>query len=452
MGYASKCDKAVANPAAPSAFGTCDRCGFVYQHSDLRWQLDYRGRQLANIRILVCETCEDIPQNQLRPRIIPPDPIPIANARPYPYCAAEVDDRTTSNPALPPVDFGTTSNILLSGCQFIDGHQLQGGELILVMGQTDTSKNGIYKCSSGVWPLIGYNNETHTYINAAEIDTSWSGGILTYGQLGTYMGAVYVARGLQSAKLFQIVYESPGEAISVGAPVYIGPVMASSVNRIDFFTGIYMAGTDYVRVTQDDFVRTPQQTGAAAGSLNEIPGWSYLVPGSCKEEVGRPTGAPYGCATHQGLPSSMTSLPYSGALWLNLQNQSINVWLNSLALPFVWLNNIGQEVTFKSAGFWPDPGPGAPFRPIGFHTDLSQWVNLQQLVDFWANALNQPVNWGNGVITPTFPPGGSTLFTNEKCELILWHNTAGDSVTFSEIYPNAIKPNRPAPWPWGWTP
>jgi hypothetical protein len=452
MGYASKCDKAIADANNPIAFSTCDRCGFVYNISKIVWAVDYRGRQLANLRLRVCERCQDVPQNQLRARIIPPDPLPIANARPFPYCEAITDDRVTSNPALLPVDFASTTNIILSGMQFVDGHQLQSGELILVMGQTDTTKNGIYKVSAGVWALQGYDNDTHRYISASEIDTSWSGGVLHYGQLGTYLGAVYVARGSQSAKLFQISYADPSASIAAGTPVTIATVSASTVNRIDFFTGIYMEGQDYVRVTQDGFVRTPQQTGAAPGSLNEIPGWSNLVPGSCAAEVGSPTEAPYGCATRQGLPPEMTSLPFSGALWPTLQNQSINVWLNNFAAPFVWYNNLGVQVTFNSPGFWPNPGPGAPYRPLAFTADFHQWVNQFSLPAFWNNALNQNVLWRNGDIYGILPPGGSVLFTNDKCVLTLWHDLAGDNVPFAEIYPNAIPPNRPGPWPWGWGP
>jgi hypothetical protein len=448
MGYASISGRAVTNPDAPQAFAVCDRCARWFNHVDLRWQFEYRGRSLQNIRLLVCESCEDDPQPQLKPRIIPPDPIPIANARVEPFCSDEVDDRTTTNPALPNVDFGTTTNMLLSGLQFVDGVQLQQGELVLVMGQTDNTKNGIYKVSTGVWALQGFNNDTHNYIDASTIDTSWSGGVLTYGQLGVYLGAVNVCRGLNAAKLFQIYFENPGLPISTGTKVLIGPVAASTVNRIDFWTGIYMAGGE-TRITMDDFVRTPQQVGQASGNTNEIPGWSDLIPGSCPEDVGKPTGAPYGCATHQGLPPSMTSLPFSGTLWQASSNQSIQVWLNNSAIGSHWVNATGLEVTFNNY-FWPDPGPGAPFAPISFRADMRQWVNVQQLVDFWVNALNGQVDWANGIRTGNFPPGGDTMWTNDKCNLVLWHNLQGDQVDFSEIYPNWIKPNRPSPWPFGW--
>ncbi len=70
----------------PQALAVCDRCGFTYNHVDLRWQYDWAGIQLQNRRVLVCETCYDKPQeNGQRTIIIPPDPLPIMNPRPEAY-------------------------------------------------------------------------------------------------------------------------------------------------------------------------------------------------------------------------------------------------------------------------------------------------------------------------------------------------------------------------------
>lgn len=74
--------RARVDPTSPAAFAVCDRCGFWYSHRSLRWQVDYRGMKLQNLRILVCDRCYDDPQPQLKPRIIGPDPLPIMNARP----------------------------------------------------------------------------------------------------------------------------------------------------------------------------------------------------------------------------------------------------------------------------------------------------------------------------------------------------------------------------------
>jgi hypothetical protein len=76
---------AYANPSAPSAWGRCDRCGFIYLHRDLQFQFDYRGPRLANLRILVCEKCLDKPQPQLKPILMTQDPLPVINARPENY-------------------------------------------------------------------------------------------------------------------------------------------------------------------------------------------------------------------------------------------------------------------------------------------------------------------------------------------------------------------------------
>ena len=96
--------RARVDARSPRAFAVCDRCGFLYNHKDLHWQYDFRGRSLANLRILVCDTCEDTPQPQLKPRIIPPDPMPIMNARPERYCEYESNTRTTQGNS---VDFWT---------------------------------------------------------------------------------------------------------------------------------------------------------------------------------------------------------------------------------------------------------------------------------------------------------------------------------------------------------
>ena len=74
------------NARAPTASAICDRCGRLFNHKDLVWQYDWRSERLTNLRILVCTSgCWDEPQEQLRARILPPDPTPIANARPEPF-------------------------------------------------------------------------------------------------------------------------------------------------------------------------------------------------------------------------------------------------------------------------------------------------------------------------------------------------------------------------------
>src|SRR5678816_1879769 len=72
----------------PRALAICDRCGATYNHIDLKWQYQWRGTRLQNIQRLVCESCLDIPPEQLRVIILPMDPVPIMNARPENYVDA----------------------------------------------------------------------------------------------------------------------------------------------------------------------------------------------------------------------------------------------------------------------------------------------------------------------------------------------------------------------------
>jgi hypothetical protein len=75
---------------SPVATAVCDRCGFLYSRTDLRWQFDYlQGPRLFNLRILVCPPCEDLPQENGRTIVLPPDPVPILNPRPENYVDAD---------------------------------------------------------------------------------------------------------------------------------------------------------------------------------------------------------------------------------------------------------------------------------------------------------------------------------------------------------------------------
>lgn len=58
--------------------------------------MDYSGAGIYNKRILVCEKCYDTPQQQLKVIVIPPDPLPVLNARPPDYVDAETNYRVTS--------------------------------------------------------------------------------------------------------------------------------------------------------------------------------------------------------------------------------------------------------------------------------------------------------------------------------------------------------------------
>lgn len=84
----------------PKAFAVCDRCSLWYNLSSLKWQLQWSGAQLQNLRILVCERCLDVPQQQLRSLVLPPDPVPVFNPRPENFAEDNNDYRTTQDAAI----------------------------------------------------------------------------------------------------------------------------------------------------------------------------------------------------------------------------------------------------------------------------------------------------------------------------------------------------------------
>jgi hypothetical protein len=69
------------NPNDPSGASQCDRCGRWWNLDELTWQYNWGGNRLYNLRILVCPLCYDKPSEFLRTIILPPDPLPLLNAR-----------------------------------------------------------------------------------------------------------------------------------------------------------------------------------------------------------------------------------------------------------------------------------------------------------------------------------------------------------------------------------
>jgi hypothetical protein len=85
MGSFAPKGHAKVDPQRPSAFAICERCGFQYNHRDLRWQTEFRGREVRRTGFLVCQTCFDLPNPTLKPVVLPADPVPILNPRREPH-------------------------------------------------------------------------------------------------------------------------------------------------------------------------------------------------------------------------------------------------------------------------------------------------------------------------------------------------------------------------------
>lgn len=94
-------NRARVSARRPESLARCDRCSFVWNLRDLRFQSYYQGPTLQNTNVLVCPDCLDIPNEQTRTTIIPPDPVPLLNPRPENYAqeiptffVSEVDEDT----------------------------------------------------------------------------------------------------------------------------------------------------------------------------------------------------------------------------------------------------------------------------------------------------------------------------------------------------------------------
>jgi hypothetical protein len=81
MGSFAPKGHAKLDPQRPSAFAICERCGFLYNHRDLTFQMAWFGNAIRSTRWLVCPKCDDVPNPQMQAYKLPPDPVPIANPR-----------------------------------------------------------------------------------------------------------------------------------------------------------------------------------------------------------------------------------------------------------------------------------------------------------------------------------------------------------------------------------
>lgn len=136
MAYASRSGRAKTNPSFPQAHAICDRCGFRYNHIDLSFQYQWAGKSLINKNILVCKSCYDRPQDQLRALLIPADPVPIKNPRIQDTIVAPANLRATS---------GQNSIDKTTGLPIIGGNQrsTQTGDSRVTQqtGTTSASQN-----------------------------------------------------------------------------------------------------------------------------------------------------------------------------------------------------------------------------------------------------------------------------------------------------------------------
>jgi len=96
--------RAQVDPNHPEAFGVCDRCGFWWNLNRLRYQFEWRGSRLMNIRLRVCPQCWDTPFIFAKPIVYPPDPVPVSDPRVQNFQIAN-----NGSPYTPPLPWPTQS-------------------------------------------------------------------------------------------------------------------------------------------------------------------------------------------------------------------------------------------------------------------------------------------------------------------------------------------------------
>jgi hypothetical protein len=80
---------AEVDPNNPRAWATCDQCGWITNLYKLSYQYKFAGTSLINTNFLVCPTCLDTPNPNLKTIVLPPDPKPVFNPRPENYAVDE---------------------------------------------------------------------------------------------------------------------------------------------------------------------------------------------------------------------------------------------------------------------------------------------------------------------------------------------------------------------------
>lgn len=111
--------RAEVDSSSPRGWATCQRCGFQLNLFKLQWQFQWAGSKLQNLRLLVCDKCLDTPQRQLGTFVLPPDPVPIMNARPENYTIDEDGPAQTTISIA--ANAGTTSLVVASTDDFATG-------------------------------------------------------------------------------------------------------------------------------------------------------------------------------------------------------------------------------------------------------------------------------------------------------------------------------------------
>jgi hypothetical protein len=156
----------------------------------LKWQYDWRGPTLQNLRLQVCSTCSDSPQEQLRTIVIPADPTPVTTPRPEDFVTSEAGSYTGRPYGLPtglqqgavmpqigavtygaliPVMSVTANGTTTISVTCSQAHGLVTGAQISVEGLTKTGATGFY--SINVTTGTAFNYTTFAAVSGGSLLT-----------------------------------------------------------------------------------------------------------------------------------------------------------------------------------------------------------------------------------------------------------------------------------------
>jgi hypothetical protein len=81
MSYRPHGKHVIIDEQSPFGLGICDYTGFVFNRKDLIKQMRWSGNAIVCTGFLVGRPYADIPNEQDRPPILPPDPVPLRDPR-----------------------------------------------------------------------------------------------------------------------------------------------------------------------------------------------------------------------------------------------------------------------------------------------------------------------------------------------------------------------------------
>jgi len=348
MGYASQAGRARTNARNPQAHAICDRCGFRYNHVDLRWQYDWRGASMQNLKVLVCNTCYDMPQEQLRAIVVPADPTPIINARVQDFVTAETNTRFTSGTSLVPVSGsgnGSTATLTLAVPDTFPA--IAVGSTIIVSGMEPAGFNKtalVTACTTGNPYTISYASAVLgplVVIGSVQINIDPRTGLPIIG------GDSRVTSFDDLPTLNQRVTQMTGEADYGSNQLPGTDPDAVSYRRVAGVTS--NSGLIQIKVTTTSGFITGQQV--LVGEVNGVPNangiWTITVVNDHQLELqgssfdGIYAGGGY-VINNPSVPYNFDQIPRTGPLWPFVVGGI--QWLNNSENNVSWINNSDSPV------------------------------------------------------------------------------------------------------------